>query len=125
MQGHWRPHEAIMVVVGIYQMKNTTNQFRMNTVGLWASAFVLGGLILTQAGKIQSANADSVATTNGFCMSTITVGNQTGSETYDLLWLVDDRSETLMIFYGDVYNKVLDLRTTKNLSEIFKQARGN
>jgi hypothetical protein len=58
-------------------------------------------------------------------MSTITVGNQTGSETYDLLWLVDDRSETLMIFYGDVYNKVLDLRTTKNLSEIFKQARGN
>ena len=106
-------------------MKKQSNNFQINTVALWASAFFLGGLILTQAGKIQTANADSVASSNGFCMSTITVGNQTGSETYDLLWLVDDRSETLMIFYGDVYNKVLDLRTTKNLSEIFKQARGN
>jgi hypothetical protein len=106
-------------------MKNTTNQFQMNTVGLWASAFVLGGLILTQAGRNQNAQADSVASSNGFSMSTITCGNQSGSDTYDLLWLVDDRSETLMIFYGDVYNKVLDVRTIKNLSDIFKQARGN
>ena len=106
-------------------MKQQSNNFQKNTVGLWASAFVLGGLILTQAGRVQNAQADSVTTTNGFCMSTITCGIQTGSETYDLLWLVDDRSETLMIFYGDVYNKVLDVRTIKNLSDIFKQARGN
>ena len=38
----------------------------MNTVGLWASAFVLGGLILTQAGRNQNAQADSVASSNGF-----------------------------------------------------------
>jgi hypothetical protein len=69
------------------------------------------------------AQADSVVANNGFCMSTITCGNQSGPETYDLLWLIDDRSETLMIFYGDVYNKVLDVRTIKNLSDIFKQAR--
>jgi hypothetical protein len=104
-------------------MTNKVNNFQMNTVGLWASAFVLGGLILTQAGRIQSAQADSVVANNGFCMSTITCGNQSGPETYDLLWLIDDRSETLMIFYGDVYNKVLDVRTIKNLSDIFKQAR--
>ncbi|MCE9619707.1 MAG: hypothetical protein K8R92_07335 [Planctomycetes bacterium] len=106
-------------------MKKKTSSLPINNVALWASAFVLGGLILTQAGRIQTAQADSVSTSNGFCMSTITCGNQTGSDTYDLLWLVDDRSETLMIFYGDVYNKVLDLRTTKNLADIFKQARGN
>ncbi len=106
-------------------MKSKSNNFQMNTVALWASAFVLGGLILTQAGRIQTAQADSVATTGGFSMSTITCGNQAGSDTYDLLWVIDDRSETLMIFYGDVYNKVLDLRTTKNLVDIFKQARGN
>ena len=104
-------------------MTNKVNNFQMNTVGLWASAFVLGGLILTQAGRIQSAQADSDVANNGFCMSTITCGNQSGPETYDLLWLIDDRSETLMIFYGDVYNKVLDVRTIKNLSDIFKQAR--
>lgn len=79
-------------------MTNKVNNFQMNTVGLWASAFVLGGLILTQAGRIQSAQADSVVANNGFCMSTITCGNQSGPETYDLLWLIDDRSETLMIF---------------------------
>jgi hypothetical protein len=105
--------------------KKKPSSFQPSTTALWASAFVLGGLILTQAGRMQSAQADSVSTSNGFCMSTITCGNQSGSETYDLLWVVDDRSETLMIFYGDVYNKQLDLRTTRNLADIFRQARGN
>jgi hypothetical protein len=104
-------------------MRKKTNNFQMNTVGLWASAFVLGGLILTQAGRVQTAQADSAPGSNGFSMSTITGGIQLGADTYDLLWVIDDRSETLMIFYGDVSNRVLDVRSVKNISDMFQQAR--
>ena len=104
-------------------MRKKTNNFQMNTVGLWASAFVLGGLILTQAGRVQTAQADSTSGSSGFSISTITSGVQLGADTYDLLWVIDDRSETLMIFYGDVSNRVLDVRTVKNISDVFKQAR--
>lgn len=103
-------------------MRKKSNQFPINSVGLWASAFILGGLILTQAGRIQMAHADSASGNSGFSMSTITSGTLLGSDTYDLLWIIDDRSETLMIFYGDVGNRVLDLRSVKNISEMFKQA---
>ena len=98
----------------------------MNTVGLWASAFVLGGLILTQAGKNQAAQADSITGPSGFSISTITIGNVVGTTNnhiYDVLWIIDDRSETLMIYYGDTSNRTLELKTIKNLSDLFSQAR--
>lgn len=68
------------------------------TNALWASAFVLLGMILFVANKhVPTANADSAITDNGFSMVTSPDGR--GAE---LLYVIDDQNLVLMVY--DVQN---------------------
>ena len=94
-------------------MKN----FSLSAAGLWASAFVLMGLIVVQAGRVTSeARADVVATTGPLTALTFTAANE------DLLAVVDSRAEELYLYRGE--RNSVNLIQIYNLPALFAEARG-
>lgn len=87
---------------------------------LWASAMVLLGLILHQAGSRpwgNSAYAD-VASAKGLTVSTIAV-----SQDEDVVAVLDQQSEVLYV-YGVDQGRSVELYQLQNLPDLFNQGRG-
>lgn len=86
---------------------------------LWASALVIAALILVQAGRVADtpARAEMASKSGAYSMITTKAG---GAEA---LFVVDDRTETLMIFEVRPGQK-FELRRTEGLPELFERARG-
>lgn len=90
--------------------------------GLWASAFVLAGLILAQASGAFDARADAAGVAgpslkaDGISAITVDAGN------YDALFVIQDKSEQLLV-YTVTDQDGLQLRLKQNLPALFTGAR--
>lgn len=95
---------------------------------LGASAFVLGGLTLMQAGRFtQTAHASEAANSGqlGFSMATVRSGLGPNDRPYDLVFVIDSRAETLFVYYiENTADKRVYLRQVVSLPALFRQARG-
>ncbi|TVQ62132.1 MAG: hypothetical protein EA378_06630 [Phycisphaerales bacterium] len=87
------------------------------SVALWASAFVLVGLILTQAGRWSvPAHAEMVASVGGYVVMT------TEGSGEEILSVIDTRNEVLLM-YAVVNQRELQLLERQRLPELFTSAR--
>lgn len=84
---------------------------------LWASAFVLMGMILSQAGRVtEPAHADMVASVGGYVLMT------TEGSGEEILTVIDNRSEMLLM-YSVVNQREVQLLERQRLPELFMNAR--
>lgn len=99
---------------------------RRGVLPLIASALVLSGLVLFQAGKPggsspaapASALAEMVAIGGGY--AAMTTQGQSSSE--ELLYVLDQRAERLMVYRVENQREVV-LQRTEDLPRVFLQAR--
>jgi len=95
---------------------------------LGASAFVLAGLTLVQAGRMTPsahANESSNSGQLGYSVATIRSGMGPDTRTHDLLYIVDSRGELLYIYFiENVADRRVLLRQVQSLPALFRQARG-
>ena len=98
-----------------------------NRTVLACSAVVLGILICFQLVRPRAAYAgDSVQGKSGISMASIRNGFSQQYYSPMCLWVVDDQSEMLFIYYVEnVTDKRLQLRWSESLPKLFRQARGN
>ena len=85
---------------------------------LWASAFVLAGLVLLQAQRVVGpvASAELVSRTGDTTIMTVSGPSD------DALWVLDERSEQLFI-YAAQQRGGIELVQKLSLSTLFRDAR--
>ena len=84
---------------------------------LWASAFVLAGLVMLQASRLApAAPADIVSSAGEFTALTADTGND------DMLVAIDNRRELLLV-YKVANQSTLELYKRYNLPQVFTDAR--
>lgn len=86
---------------------------------MWASAFVLAGLTMMQAGRFGAAPArgnDIVSSVGGMTALVFESQNE------DLLAAIDGRQETLFV-YRVVNKNSVEMAATYNLAQVFSDAR--
>lgn len=108
-------------------MRRDTFQ-RMLVMPLWASAFVLTGLIVLQFSKRQAAFAEEVYPgRDGFTFATVRNGLISGIPSMpECFWVLDNRSEMLFIYtIENSDNTRLQVRHRESLANLFRRARGN
>lgn len=86
---------------------------------LWASATVLAALVLVQGARMAEtpALAEMATKADAYSMATTKAGSA------EALFVVDDRSETLMV-YQVMPGRKFELRRAESLPELFQRARG-
>jgi len=86
---------------------------------LLASAFVLGGLMLNRSRPLVSeAEAGLVLSQSGFTIMTAQTGD--GEEA---IFVIDDNSQTLLVYFVDVGKERIELSTTQDLSPMVRAAQ--
>lgn len=95
---------------------------------LWASAFVLAGLLVVSAGRITpSADAGDAASVAAGGMQVLTLTNGDGSSTQfnESVYVLDNHSETLFVYTIEnaTDKRGLILRTAEPLQQVFRNAR--
>jgi len=104
-------------------MKTTESETRHvpAPAALWASAFVILALIVTQAGRItggvSTAQAGLVSTVNDFTVLTVSGGDE-----QDNLILLDQRAERVLIYEANAREGVRMLESY-DLKQMFRGAR--
>ena len=85
---------------------------------LWASAFVLAGLVVLQASRLAPAapSADVVSSAGEFTVLTADTGND------DMLVAIDNRREQLLV-YKVVNQASMELYKRYSLPQVFTDAR--
>lgn len=86
---------------------------------LWASAFVLAGMVVLQAGRYGAGNQAS-ADALQFGSMTLLSADAGGNE--DVVLVLDDSSDALLV-YGIENRDRVELYQNLKLSEFFQQAR--
>ena len=98
---------------------DSTARIDTGAAALWASAFVIMAMIITQASNARLGNeARADVTTVG----SMTVTNIQAREDSDVLLVLNDTQERLYI-YGLEQGRSLDLLQSQSLPEIFESAR--
>jgi hypothetical protein len=89
-------------------------------IALWASAFVIGAMVIVQAGRHadNAARADMVTEVGDLVIMTAQGQND------ELLYMIDNRAEDLLI-YEVAQQKSLDLIRKEHLPDLFKSARAS
>ncbi|MFI4917006.1 MAG: hypothetical protein ACIAS6_10940 [Phycisphaerales bacterium JB060] len=101
-------------------------QTRRGTLPLLASALVLAGLVIVQAGRTGASSpiapatalAEMAAVGGGY--SAMTTQGQSSSE--ELLYVLDQRAERLMVYRVE-NGRTLVHQRTEDLAQVFAQAR--
>ena len=95
---------------------------RPSAPALWASAFVLLALVITQAGRITGGGASAIAG-NVAQVNDLTVLTAEASDGQDNLILLDRRSERIFV-YGIVQQQQnVQLIESYDMKEVFRNAR--
>ncbi len=99
-------------------MKTTSRMNLVASAPLWASAFVLIGLILVQSARTlgNRAQAEMVSASGGYTVLTADGG------TDEVLILLDERSEELYVYRVENQRSV-DMKERVSLSRLFTDAR--
>ncbi len=100
---------------------------RIDTTGmaLWASAFVLAGLVIVQAGRLPSnpAYGEMAGVKDPYVMMTTDSGKG-GNPPYELLYLIDSRDQVLLVYeIENAQKKQILLRDGGPLEQLFNGAR--
>lgn len=95
---------------------------------LWASAFVLAGLLVVSAGRLTPpAGAGDPASLAAGGMQILTLTNGDGSSTQfnESVYVLDNHSETLFVYTIEnaTDKRGLILRTAEPLQQVFRNAR--
>jgi len=101
---------------------------RINTAAavLWASAFVLAALVITQAGRlpINPAYAEMGVENGDFTLVTSNSGRGENAAPYELLYVLDSRDEVLLVYeIEDAHQRQIVLRGGADLPVWFRNAR--
>jgi hypothetical protein len=95
---------------------------------LWASAFVLGGILLALAGRLPEnpAYAGMATTgTGGFTLVTDASGYGPDTRPYEILYVLDNTTQTLFVYSIErAADKRIMLRDGRYLPSLFRTARG-
>ena len=106
---------------------NTTRRgLNPSSTILWATAFLLGGMILTQAGRLPSnaAHAGTANSHGNYTVLTARTGTGDGLATHDLLYLIDNRDEVLLVYeIEDARKNAILLRDGGSLDTLFRSSR--
>jgi hypothetical protein len=98
------------------------------SVPLWASAFVLAGILLALAGRLPEnpAYAGMATTgTGGFTLVTDRSGYGPDARPYEILYVLDNTSQTLFVYSIErAADKRILLRDGRYLPSLFRTARG-
>ncbi|MEM7228331.1 MAG: hypothetical protein AAF432_05880 [Planctomycetota bacterium] len=102
----------------------TQKNFNASAAVLWASAFVITALIITQAGRISgnAAYAESANSNADFTM--LTTQTRVGtSPPAELLYVIDERGEMLFLYeIENAQKKQITLRQAGSLQNLFRNA---
>jgi len=81
-------------------MKNNSTQFSGTAAALWASAFVIMGLVIMQAGTMAANPAYAGMSNTGAGYTLLTVDSGTGGDADpdELLYLIDNRAEVVFVY---------------------------
>ncbi len=94
--------------------QTTKKQHSMSTAAavLWGSAFILIALIIIQGSALtnNTAHAELVTSINGYSMLTGSAGSGPKERPHELLYVSDDRDQTLMIY------EIKDARTQRGMN---------
>lgn len=102
--------------------RQESSPVRPSAPALWASAFVLLALIITQAGRITGGGASAIAG-NVAQVNDLTVLTAEASDGQDNLILLDRRSERIFV-YGIVQQQQnVQLIESYDMKEVFRNAR--
>jgi hypothetical protein len=105
---------------------NSKSVFNPSAAVLWASAFIIGALVIIQAGKLPGnpAHADMVADRGNFTAVTANSGRGDDSDPYEVLYIIDSREQMLLVYeVDDIRRKQIVLRDGGNLDGLFLRAR--
>lgn len=102
-------------------MKTSTTRQRISpSVGaLWASAFVLAGMVIMQAGRLGVGNEAAAGVTN---VGEVTVLTANTGANEDVILVLDDRTDALLVYGVENRNRV-ELYQNLKVSDFFQQAR--
>lgn len=94
---------------------------------LGASAFILAALVIMKAGELPAheAYAGTASTGSGFSMVTASSGFGRDTRPYELLFLVDNRSEVLYVYeIEDAAQRRVTLKGGSSLPVLMRTGRG-
>jgi hypothetical protein len=99
-------------------MDNEQHTGLSSTAALWASAFVIGALILVQAGRWagNTARAEMVSQSGDYAMLTTDSGSD------ELLYVIDNRNEQMFVYRVENQNSV-QLYGRESIAQLFTHAR--
>lgn len=93
---------------------------------LWASAFIIGALIILQAGRMQgnTANATMVADRGSYTLLTADSGTGGDTDPDEILYVIDSREQILLVYeVEDARKRQVMLRDGYSLDTLFQRAR--
>ena len=93
---------------------------------LWASAFVVAAMVITQAGHlpVNPAYADMSQSGGSYTLVTDNSGRGPDADPYELLYVIDSRDQVLLVYeIEDVQQKQITFRGGASLETWFTNAR--
>jgi len=93
---------------------------------LWASAFIIGALVITQAGRLPGnpAYAEMSSVINGVTILTSSSGRGPDAAPYELIWVIDTRDEAVLVYeMENAANRQILLREGGSLRTLFELGR--
>ncbi len=94
---------------------------------LWASAIVIAGLVILQAGRLpqNAAYADQAVSEGGYTLMTTDSGRGSDTAPKELLYIIDNRSEVLLVYeVPDARSNSLQLVGGGSLQSLFVRGSG-
>lgn len=109
-------------------MKTTSQTKTLNPAAavLWASAFVIGAMVIVQAGRLpgHAVHADMTADRGSYTLMTASAGRGPEAAPNEMLFVIDSREQMLLVYEIEDYRKrQITLREGYNLDEQFLRAR--
>ncbi len=108
-------------------MSTHKTSFNVSAGALWASAFVLAGMTILQAGRLASnpAFAEMAVQHNDYTLMTTDSGRGGDENPWELLFVIDARDQVLMVYeIEDARRQQMFLRGGGPLPALFARARG-
>ena len=97
-----------------------------STAVLWAAAFIIGAIILMQAGRlpVNAAHAEMGADRGSYTLLTARSGRGSETEPHEVLYIIDSREQVLLVYeIEDVRKRQILFREAFNLDDQFQRAR--
>lgn len=107
-------------------MSKSTPRLDTPSAILWGCAFLMAALVITQASKLpmNPAYGEMATTQDDFSLMTTNSGFGNAADPYELLWIVDSRTEMLLVYeIEDIATEGITLRETSYLPNWFRNAR--